>query len=266
MKKVVYQFLLAVLGLVVFQGCQQDEYVAGVTPLSIKITDAPGQYDAIRLHVKEIEVRTSSEVFTIPVTVDAFNILDYKMGEFLYLVEDFELPSERLDEVRLILHQEGNVVVVDGVEHPLTTPSAQSSGWKIKIQDDLMPGIAYTVALDFDAARSIHTTGNGEYMLHPVVRGFSDALSGAVRGQVTPMEAVPAVYLLSQTDTLAGTLADQQGEFYFPGVPDGFYEVAVHPTHPGYENLKTEEIAVSDGEITEISIELSPKDSIADWE
>lgn len=107
MKKVVYQFLLAVLGLVVFQGCQQDEYVAGVTPLSIKITDAPGQYDAIRLHVKEIEVRTSSEVFTIPVTVDAFNILDYKMGEFLYLVEDFELPSERLDEVRLILHQEG---------------------------------------------------------------------------------------------------------------------------------------------------------------
>src|SRR5690606_13230970 len=104
MKKIVYQFLLAILSLVVFQGCQEDEYVAGVTPLSVKITDAPGQYDAIRLHIKEIEVRTAEEKFTIPVTVDAFNILDYKMGKFLDLVKDFELPSDRLDEVRLILH------------------------------------------------------------------------------------------------------------------------------------------------------------------
>ncbi|MGO1788139.1 MAG: DUF4382 domain-containing protein [Sphingobacterium sp.] len=263
MKKIVYQFLLAILSLVVFQGCQEDEYVAGVTPLSVKITDAPGQYDAIRLHIKEIEVRTAEEKFTIPVTVDAFNILDYKMGKFLDLVKDFELPSDRLDEVRLILHEEGNVVIIDSVEHPLTTPSAQSSGWKIKVQDDLKPGVAYNLILDFDAARSIHTTGNGEYMLHPVVRGFSESLSGVVRGQVTPVEAAPAVYLLSEADTLVGTMADEQGAFYFPGIPDGVYDIEVHPTEPAYENLKMEEISVSDGEVTEVQIELTPSDSTA---
>lgn len=99
-------------GFILFQGCQEDDYVAGTTALDIKITDVPGWYDGIQLHVKETEVKTSSDSFTIPVTVDAFNILDYQMGESLSLVENFEVPSERSNGVRLI-HQEGSFVVVE---------------------------------------------------------------------------------------------------------------------------------------------------------
>lgn len=65
--------------------------------------------------------------------------------------------------------KDDNSVMVDSVIHPLQTPSAQQSGLKIKIDKDLDLDIN-TLTLDFDAEKSIVETGNGGYILKPVIK------------------------------------------------------------------------------------------------
>lgn len=250
-------FLFMLVGLIaLISSCQNEDSPNGTTPVSIKMTDAPAFYDAIYLNIKAIEIRTEAGKEIVEVDLPPFNILDYNMGEYIYLVEDFEVPSGRLEEVRFILHDEGNTIVVDGEELTLTTPSGQSSGWKIKVHDRLVPGVAYTLVLDFDAARSIHTTGSGKYMLHPVVRAIPDAISGSIIGAVIPIESSSFVYLLSQQDTVAGTLTNENGMFYFPGVKEGIYDIAVEPTVPEFDPVLEEGIVVENGKKTEVEINL----------
>ncbi|HIX54370.1 MAG TPA: DUF4382 domain-containing protein [Sphingobacterium sp.] len=250
-------FLIILVGLIgLTSSCQNEDSPRGTTPISIKMTDAPAFYDAIFLNIKEIEIRTESGKEIVEVKLPPFNILDYNMGEYIYLVEDFEVPSGRLEEVRFILHEQGNTIIVDGEELALTTPSGQSSGWKIKVQDRLAPGVAYTLALDFDAARSIHTTGSGKYMLHPVVRAIPEALSGSISGEVIPAESNSFVYLLSEQDTLAGTLVNAEGRFYFPGIQEGIYDIAVDPTEPMFDPVLEEGVIVENAKKTEVVIDL----------
>jgi hypothetical protein len=59
--------------------------------------------------------------------------------------------------------------MVDSSIYPLTTPSAQESGLKVKIDKDLGLDIN-TFVLDFDAAASVKLQGNGVYKLLPVIR------------------------------------------------------------------------------------------------
>ena len=55
----------------------------------------------------------------------------------------------------------------------LTTPSAQQSGLKLNILATFLQGVAYEYIIDFDAARSIVTTGNGKFILKPTLKVFT---------------------------------------------------------------------------------------------
>ena len=265
MKTIVPRFLLLFSMFCGLAGCQEDEYVAGTTSFSLKLTDAPAAYQEVQLHIKEVQVETPSETFTIPVTTAAFNVLDLRMGKSLVLVDDFELSSERIQALRLVFHETENTVRTDSVEHQLTMPEQTNGVWEIEMTEDLKPGIPFTMVLDFDAARSVTFNQDEEqYMLKPVIRAFSESVSGVVRGHVTPELAMPTLYLLSEGDTLAGTLATQQGEFYFPGVPDGNYQLEVVSGQPVYEDLRLDDIALTAGETVDLTIELTERDSIPD--
>jgi len=221
----------------------------GTTPLTIKITDAPAYYDALLLDIDHIEVITEGGKEIIEVDIDPFDILSYREGEFKLLAEH-DVPSGRLQEVRLVLDDD-NSIVIDGVSHELTTPSGQSSGVKIKVQDDLIPNIAYTLALDFDASKSIHTTGNGKYMLKPVLRAIPVAISGALTGLVEPIDARPHIYAIQETDTL-GTLSSETGKFYFPGVEQGTYQIIIEPSNEAFKSDTISNVTVTTGEIKDL--------------
>ena len=239
-----------------FASCSTDNNTTtdGTTPVTIKITDAPGYYDKIFLDIDHIEIITEGGKQVIDVDHDPFDILSYREGEYLILAEH-DVPSGRLQEVRLVLDDD-NTIVVDGVEHDLTTPSGQSSGVKIKVQDDLIPNIAYTLALDFDAAKSVHTTGSGKYMLKPVIRAIAVAASGALTGMVNPITSNAHVYAIQGTDTL-GTLAGPTGKFYFPGLPQGTYQVDIVPTAGDYQIKILEDVTVTNGAVKDLgTIEL----------
>lgn len=226
MKKIIlFSFAALLLG---FASCKKSN--TNTSTVSVRLTDAPGAYDAVILSIKQVVVITAGGQSTLNVGGGPIDILHFRLGKDTLLAAQ-DIPAGQIQEVRLVLNDTGNRVVINGVSYDLTTPSGQTSGVKIKIHDNLTAGIAYTLLLDFDAAQSIVTTGNGKYILKPVIRAISQAVSGALTGMVTPVASSPKVYAINGTDTV-GTVTDANGKFYFPGLPAATYRVNFVPVSP----------------------------------
>ena len=222
---------VAFLGLCIsLSACNKNESGSNMTKVSVKLTDGPGAYDAVFLSIKEVRILSSEGESTFALDTKPFNILRFRMGKDT-LIASKDIPSGRLQEVRLILNETGNTVVINGMSYPLTTPSGQSSGVKIKVNETLESGVAYTMLLDFDAAKSIVQTGNGKYILKPVIRAIPNAVSGVITGIISPAASSPKIYAITGTDTL-GTVSDATGKFWFPGVAAGTYKVEILPVSP----------------------------------
>ncbi|MFD0941351.1 DUF4382 domain-containing protein [Pedobacter boryungensis] len=256
-KQLIYIALVFSLGsIATFIGCKKDgQSASGTTKVQIRMTDAPGNFDKINLSVKEIVLVSDAKPYVFAVNTGVFNILNFRMGTSNpdLLVADGEMPSGEITEVRLVLNDSGNTIVVGGVEQALTTPSGQSSGWKVKLtaNPDLQPGVAYTLLLDFDAAKSIVSTGNGKYLLKPVVRGVTAATSGLISGTVLPLASHPEILVIKGTDTV-GTVADAlTGKFTVGGLASGNYSVKFAPV-AGYRDSTITNVAVSLGQNTAV--------------
>jgi hypothetical protein len=230
MKKMILFLFTATLFVASCNNDNDELAVSGTTRMNIRLTDSPGAFDALWLNVKEVRVRTSAGETTFPVNAEAVNILHFRMGKDT-LIASGDISAGRIEEVRLVLNDEGNRLISGNTIYLLTTPSGQSSGIKLKVQDELTAGVAYTMLLDFDVARSIVKTGNGKYILKPVIRVVPNAVSGAIAGIVSPAEASPMVYAITGTDTL-GTITDANGRFFFPGVSEGTYRIQIEPVSP----------------------------------
>jgi len=254
------QFMLPVLAILMlsalaFTGCKKDKGVEGTTVVQIRMTDAPGDFDKINLHVKEVILMSEGKSYPFEVSNGIFNILDFRMGTAApdLLIANGEMPSGKVSEVRLVLYDSGNTVVVNGVEEDLKTPSAQSSGWKVKLEEnpELFPGATYTLLLDFDAARSVQRTGNGKYILKPVVRGIAAATTGLITGTVMPLDAHPEIMAISGTDTI-GTLTDAvTGRFTIGGLGTGNYQLKIVPVE-GYNEVVLPDVSVTVGQQTDV--------------
>ncbi|HEY0896730.1 MAG TPA: DUF4382 domain-containing protein [Sphingobacteriaceae bacterium] len=238
--------LLAVIaGAMTYTGCKVHD-TADATRLNVRITDAPGAYDALFLSVKEVQVLTSDDLHILEVGDQPFDILRFRLGKDTLLASR-DIPAGHIREVRLVLNDSDNRVIIDGKSYELTTPSGQSSGVKVKVDEALEAGVGYTLTLDFDAAKSIVRTGNGKYILKPVIRAIPNAVSGAIAGEVSPVQSNPRIYAIQGTDTL-GTVSDSLGKFYFPGVPAGTYKIEFRPDSP-YVAKTLSDIQVTAGSV-----------------
>ncbi len=244
---------LFLTGFATLIGCKKgnDSFSKGKSKIEIRMTDAPGDFDAINLSVKEVILISDDKPYTFTATTNIFNILDFRIGSSNpdILVASGEMPGGEITEIRLVLNDSENTIVVGGISHALTTPSAQSAGWKVKLKEnpELVAGATYSLLLDFDAAKSIVRTGNGKYLLKPVVRGLTAATSGLISGTVMPLLAHPEVLAIAGTDTV-GTVADPlTGKFTIGGLATGSYAVKFVPV-VGYKDSTITNVAVSIGQ------------------
>lgn len=242
---ILLSFALICLGLA---SCKKDSS-SGSTPVTVKLTDAPGEYDAVIVSIKSVVIVTDKGEQTFAVGGGPIDILHFRMGKDTLLAAK-DIPAGTIQQIRLVLNDTGNRVVVGGTSYDLTTPSGQTSGVKLNVHDNLIAGIAYTLKLDFDAAQSIVLTGNGKYILKPVIRAIANAASGALTGMVTPIAASPKVYAIRGTDTV-GTIADATGKFYFPGLAAGTYNVNFVPVSP-YLLKTVSNVAVTNGAVQDM--------------
>ncbi|MEP2671113.1 MAG: DUF4382 domain-containing protein [Cyclobacteriaceae bacterium] len=248
MKKFIVFFVLSIITL----ACDSNEQQT--TRLEVRLTDAPGDYEAVNINITGVEVHMddgSPESGWMELNVEAgiYDLLKLTNG-IDTLLATAELPAGRISQMRLILG-DNNTIKVAGQEMPLTTPSGQQSGLKFNIQTDLTEGVVYQVLIDFDAAKSILQTGNSTYKLKPVIRTITSAESGAIKGVVEPMEANPMVFAIIGIDTIASTKASEAGAFLLRGLPAGTYSVSFNPKE-GYSPALKTDITVTLGSVTDM--------------
>lgn len=158
-----------------------------------------------------------------------FDLLTLANGVTAVLGEQ-ELDPGRYGQIRLKLTNAE--VTVDGVVYPLDVPSGSTSGLKLGGGFTIEEGIKTEIVIDFDAARSIHTTGKkGEYKLMPLLRLAAKATTGSITGQVTNYQNLPIAYAIAGTDTVTSSrVGKESGRFVLGFLPSGTYTVAVADT------------------------------------
>ena len=226
MKKVKY-VLFAGLVFVGIASCTKDK---GTAHLSVQMTDAPANYDAVSVDVQGVEITgENGSAVTLSTNAAVYNLLDYANGVST-LIATGDLNAGTVSQIRLILGT-NNTVTVDGVVHPLSTPSASQSGLKLQIHQTFEAGVSYNILLDFDANQSVVLQGNGTYQLKPVIRTIDTAVSGSIRGSITPVGLIVKVSAVSGENTYS-TVTNASGEFLIAGLPEGSYIVTVTPDLP----------------------------------
>lgn len=151
-------------------GCKKEE---GESRMTVKMVDAPGDFQEVNVEVLKVQVNHSGAGWIdLPTNVGIYDLLTLQNDASATLVDVGVLPSGHLNQFRLILGDD-NTVKVDDIYYPLSTPSAQQSGLKINLNSDFAPNVYYQLMLDFDAANSIVTQGNGGYSLKPVIKVLS---------------------------------------------------------------------------------------------
>lgn len=230
-----------------FFACKKEE--DGTAQLKVYLTDAPGNFEHVFIDIQEVRIHSNNGGWaSLPINAGVYDLLEFNNGMDTLLC-NVELPVGRISQIRLVLGN-SNSVVVDGTTHSLTTPSAQTSGLKLNLHQELEANESYSIWLDFDAGSSVVLTGNGEYILKPVIRTFSDLTNGKIKGIVTPMNAIPTVYAIQNGDTLTA-IPDNNGFFMFCGV-NGTYDVHVVPSVTGYSTAEVNGVQASFGIITDL--------------
>ncbi|HEY5690304.1 MAG TPA: DUF4382 domain-containing protein [Cyclobacteriaceae bacterium] len=222
--------------------------------LEVRLTDAPGDYEEVNIDIQDVEVNATDDANSgwksIETNKGVYDILKLTGGVDA-LLGTAELPSGKISQIRLKLG-DANSIKVNGGMKSLTTPSAQHSGLKLNIHENLEAGVVYKLLLDFDAARSIVATGSGQFNLKPVIRTIVEAQSGAIKGTISPIESTPAVYAISGLDTLATAFANQTtGAFLLRGLAPGTYQVTFEPGE-GFSPVAEDNVTVTLGVVTDM--------------
>jgi len=241
----------------------------------LKLVDAEGDYEQVNVEIIDIQYNSSEEdggwqSFTpeggYPIQTDLTELI---AGNELLLSDEI-IPSGWMEQIRLVL-SENNTLKLKGQEDLITlkTPSAQQSGLKIKLNQELDPGFSYTFILDWDVQRSVVEAGNsGQYILKPVIRANAEVNSGSVSGIVVadliddestelfPQEAVVVGIYNSEDEYVTETLTDAAGKFMVQGLSPGEYRIQIE-TLEYIPYVSPNPVSIAAGQITNVgTIEL----------
>ena len=245
-------------------GCDiNDDVNEKKASIQIKLTDAPAlNYDEVNVDIRGVSVGVAggdADGDWIDLNINnpgVYNLLDLRNGNTVLLAGG-DIPAGDISQIRLMLG-ENNSVVVDGVEYDLDTPSAQQSGIKLNLHQTLLPGVAYSFVMDFDAARSVVARGNGSYGLMPVIRTYAEAFGGSIKGVVLPARVdtvgVAYVQIVNDGDTLI-SIPEDDGFFLFPGLAPAMWDLTVVADEStSYVDEAIDDIVVKVGEVVDLGV------------
>lgn len=120
----------------------------------------------VAVTVNSVQVHSASQGWVnLNITPRTFDLLQLRASGQTVWLADTQLSSDNYDQVRMDI---SNVMVTDASgTHEAKMPSGQM---RITNPMYLQADHTSTVLFDFDANQSMHMTGNGEYIMAPVVR------------------------------------------------------------------------------------------------
>ena len=250
-------FILSIVSLPVLISCKKNSTGDGNARLKVYLTDDPGDYEAVYIDVKDVQINVTDDASSGWQSLQGVNANTYDLLKLVNdddtLLADANIASGKLHQMRLVLGTE-NYVKIQGTTEliKLETPSAQQSGLKLNIQQDIQEGILYTITLDFDVSKSIVKTGNNKYMLKPTIRTILNAVGGTIKGIVMPKDFQSAIYAVQGADTVASTFTDNGGGYMLRGLPAGTYGVFYKPSDVLYKDSLRTNISVQFNTVTTI--------------
>jgi len=257
-----FQLLLTIvfLGFATF-GCGRVTSPRGTGTVRVSLTDAPADYDSVVLHIAEVAVHRdgpdNAGWFTVSTPDSLFDLLMLRNGVFTGL-GSVTVPAGHYTQARLILGP-GSYLVVSGERHDLTVPSGMQTGLKLIGGFDVPAGGLVDIGIDFDAARSIHVTGNGRYMLKPTARVQVFATTGSITGKVSPADPPSGVFAVAGADTVASTITGGDGAFALALLSAGTYDVRIDAPE-GFRDTTITGVSVTVGQAQDLGVvTLSPQ-------
>lgn len=262
MKK--YKFvLMAFVASVGLIGCSEDDTTGNTeetATVRVELTDAPGEYQEVWVEVEDLLIKREAtadeeegweslgEVQTG--SVDLLSLT----GGVTKLLAETEIPAGYLEQMRLVLG-DNNYVLSDGVSYVLNTPSAQQSGLKMQVNQELEADIEYKFILDFDVDKSVVKAGeSGNFNLHPVLRLSAEAETGSVVGTVHPSEE-RALVSAENGDVEVSAFTNEEGEFKLNGLPAGTYRITVTPDAETSDVVAVKNnVKVENGNVTDVDV------------
>ena len=211
--------------------------------LAVSMTDAPAcGFDAVNVTVSKVRVNGSASASDTDagwtdITLSPakkINLLNLTNG-VLEALGQTDLAPGHYSQLRLVLDANtgtglANSVVVTGgtAEQTLVTPSATQSGIKLVNEFDIVAGQRVDLVLDFNACKSVVTTGNGKYMLKPVVKVIPTAVNG-ISGVINTALLGSHVTVSAQQNgaIVSSTVPSATGEFYLARLVPGNYDVVI---------------------------------------
>jgi hypothetical protein len=256
LRKTLLTLSILIISLTVFFACSKRETSADNSKahLQVYLTDDPAGYDQVVIDVQDIKINYSTDTANGWQSLSNVNRGVYDVlklaNDHDTILGNADLNSGRIEQIRLILGP-NNYVKIGSQTYTLETPSAQQSGLKLNIHQDVTAGVLYKLLLDFDAARSIVKTGNGKYILKPVIRTTLQSIGGSIKGYVLPNTFNTSVFAIQGTDTVAGTTT-VSGAYLIKGLNAGAYTVSFVPGDTTYKSQTKTGVNVTNNTVTTV--------------
>src|SRR5450830_131668 len=215
---------------------------ASLGTVGVSLTDAPAcGFDAVNVTVAKVRVNQSSTASDTDggwtdITLNParkINLLNLTNGA-LDALGQTPLAAGHYSQLRLVLDSNtvdplsNSVVPTGGAETTLTTPSAVQSGIKLVNEFDVAAGQRVDLVLDFDACKSVVTTGSGKYLLKPVVKVIPTAINGISGFVATSLLGSHVVVSAQQNgNVISSTVPSATGEFFLARLAPGSYDVVI---------------------------------------
>lgn len=162
--------LIMLMSTLMFTNCQKQRNTGSMT---VKMTDAPGDYQEVNVDVIAVEVHYEDEDglgwVALNINPGIYDLLELQNDVTVVLADEDEIPVGHVTQIRLILGDD-NTVKVDDIFYKLALSSQDKTGLKLNVDAKVKRWKDLEIVIDFDAGASIVLEGNGTYRLKPVLK------------------------------------------------------------------------------------------------
>jgi hypothetical protein len=133
--------------------------------IEVRLTDAPGDFESVWVNIASVAIEAGGDWVTLTEEPQRFDLLTLQ-NDVTAALGNAQLAPGMYGQLRLIVDTAS--VVVGGVESPLQIASGAQTGIKINLDRAIEADTTYSLTLDFDAHKSVKTTGQG-FLMTPVI-------------------------------------------------------------------------------------------------
>ena len=220
--------------------------------LSIRLTDAPGDFEAVNVSFSEISAHINDQWITVIDSPQTIDLLEWNNSNSIE-IGNAEIPAGRYTQIRLKI--DSAAVVKNNQSYPADVPSGAQTGLKLITSFTVTEGASYSLMLDFDADRSVIRLGPKNnprgFKLKPTIRAVAIAETGSISGLVLNPQNLPVAYALQNADTVTSSVVNSaSGAFMLSFLPAGNYTVSIQDS-AGF-SFSQSSVTVNTGQDTDL--------------